>query len=612
MINLRGTFMRCCLCLLIVIVSITSLFAYNQRELEDLKNNPDWIIGIGKATTETKADKQAINDLLSQITVQVETSFSGILTEDNGSVSEYCSSAIDTYSSARLDAAERNIFEADGKYIVYRFMKKEDKNKVFHKRERLIKDYARRGDEAEKELRIGDALMNYYWSLVLLRTHPDWDKITETFNFQEESLITFLPDRIRRIYSLLDLKVKNKRYDAEDDLTLVNIIATYQNKPVRNLDLKYYLGADWSDPVGVSQGKALLEFMCNLEEVPDVVKINVMYNDPYKASHNADLRKVLENMSCPAFRESRFELTLSELAIKYSPQNKVILETIYKGLPTEQFTSLTESIIECISSKDINSMTNKLTENGKKSFEDIIIYGKAKVFEGKQKLYADKVNGKTYLRGLPVQFDFPNSGRKFNEELVFVINDNDKIEKVNFGLSKNAKKDILGKVCATETERFLIANFIEEYKTAYCTENIDFIEKIFDDNALIIVGQMLKEDNENIEGMYKKLGRNWRPIRYSKQQYIRNLKSVFADNDYVNLHFENNKVTRVNSDSTKVFGIQIHQYYYSQSYSDEGYLFLMFDLTNQAEPKIYVRTWQPEKNADGSVYGLEDFYLPNK
>ena len=595
-----------------LIFTSTVLCAFTQKELKDLRKDHDWIVGIGKSSSETKSDQLAIKDLLSQITVQVEASFANILTEENGSVEEYCSSALTTYSSARLDAAERSIFEKDDKYIVYRYIKKEDKDKIFLQREKLIKDYASRGYGAEKELRIGDALMNYYWSLVLLRTHPYWDRITEKFDDQEESLITFLPDRIRRIYSLLDISIENKRYDSNDDLTLVTLAVTYQNKPVRNLDLKYYLGSDWSVPIGVSQGKALVEFMGDLKSVPAILKINVMYNDPLKASHNADLRKVIEDMPCPAFRESRFELPLEKIAISKSENSKIKIDAIESKLSVDKYVPIINRALKSIKSKDLEFLANDLTETGRKSFEEIIIAGKAKILDSKPHLYADKINGKTYLRGLSVQLDFPNSGRKFNEQLVFVINENDKIEKINFALSEEAKKDILGKVIATDTEKFLITNFIEEYKTAYCTKNINFIEKVFDDNALIIVGQMLKEDNENIDAMYKKLGRSWRPVRYSKKQYVRNLKSVFAENEYVNLHFEDNKVTRINSDSTKVFGIQIHQYYYSQKYSDEGYLFIMFDLTNPNEPKIYVRTWQPEKNADGSIYGLDDFYLTNQ
>jgi hypothetical protein len=35
----------------------------------------------------------------------------------------------------------------------------------------------------------------------------------------------------------------------------------------------------------------------------------------------------------------------------------------------------------------------------------------------------------------------------------------------------------------------------------------------------------------------------------------------------------------------------------------------MIDLNDTLNPKIYVRTWQPQKNPDGSIYGLADFHF---
>lgn len=596
---------------IVLIFIAISIFAFTQAELEELRNDSNWIVGKGESGSENNADRMAIKDLLSQITVQVQASFTNIVIDDDGSVKEYCKSAVGTISSARLDAAERSIFEDDENYIVYRFIKKADRDKIFTEREKLIKDYATRGAEAEKELRIGDALMNYYWSLILLRTHPDWDKINEDFDNKNETLITYLPDRIRRIYSLLDLKLTSKRYDEKDNLSLLKLEVTFDNKSVRNLDIKYYLGSDWSVPVGVSQGKTLLEFLSKLEDVPVAVKINVMYNDDYKASHNSDLRKVIEEVPCPVFRECRFVINLDEKSFNNGNASEIKLNSTNNTAQTENFEQEISNICQAINSNNLSYISEFITEEAKDDFEKIINYGNAKLIEENPNLTIDKINEKTYIRGLPVQFNFPNSGRKVTEELVFVFDDNNKIEQINFALSDEAVEDIIGKVKATDFEKFQIVNFIEQYKTAYCTKNIEFIEKVFDDNALIIVGQMLKNDDTNIEGMYNKLGRTWKAVKYSKKDYIRNLVSLFKSNEYVNLHFEDNIITRVNSDTTKVFGVQIHQYYYSQKYSDEGYLFLMFDLTEKDQPKIYVRTWQPEKNPDGTIFGLDDFYLPN-
>jgi hypothetical protein len=149
---------------------------------------------------------------------------------------------------------------------------------------------------------------------------------------------------------------------------------------------------------------------------------------------------------------------------------------------------------------------------------------------------------------------------------------------------------------------------MENYQTAYCLKRLDYIEKIFAENALIIVGSVIKEA-EPIEGMYKKIGTDRiKYIELNKEEYVDRLKKVFNSNEFVNINFEENIVKKVNGDE-KIYGIQIKQDYYSATYADKGYLFLMIDLNDSINPKIYVRTWQPEKNPDGSVYGLNDFEI---
>jgi hypothetical protein len=139
-------------------------------------------------------------------------------------------------------------------------------------------------------------------------------------------------------------------------------------------------------------------------------------------------------------------------------------------------------------------------------------------------------------------------------------------------------------------------------------KRLDYIEKIFAENALIIVGSIVKEA-EPIEGMYKKLGdEKVKYIELDKTEYIERLKTVFGSNEFVNIHFEDNIVKKVNG-SDKIYGIQIKQDYYSTNYADKGYLFLMLDLNDSINPKIYVRTWQPEKNPDSSIFGLNDFEI---
>lgn len=57
----------------------------------------------------------------------------------------------------------------------------------------------------------------------------------------------------------------------------------------------------------------------------------------------------------------------------------------------------------------------------------------------------------------------------------------------------------------------------------------------------------------------------------------------------------------------ELYSIQIEQDYYSTTYGDHGYLFLMVDLNDAEHPLIKVRTWQPEKDPNFGLYGPGDF-----
>jgi hypothetical protein len=130
---------------------------------------------------------------------------------------------------------------------------------------------------------------------------------------------------------------------------------------------------------------------------------------------------------------------------------------------------------------------------------------------------------------------------------------------------------------------------------------------VFDDNALIIVGRVLENTNIPLDAMYGSIGGdNARYLRMNKSEYIQNLKRVFKNNEFVNIQFDSITVKKSRRDC-KVYGIQFSQNWYSTSYSDKGYLYLMFDLRNESVPKIYVRTWQSTPNENGEVFGNSDF-----
>ncbi|MEA3500399.1 MAG: LPP20 family lipoprotein, partial [Candidatus Marinimicrobia bacterium] len=583
----------------ILIITILFSVMINAQSSKQIKKSDNYIWGVGEGRTIRQADKRAIDDLISQISVRVESKFTSIATEKNENVEDYSKLVLNTYSNTTLNSAKRKVEENDGEYTVIRYIRKVELSKIFENRKNKIFNYIKYAMDAEKELRIADALKYYYWSLILLRSHPDNNEIEYNFDGREKNLlITALPERIDNIFSNLDITKEDIKKESSEKKKDIILKITYKNKLVQNLDYEYWLGDSWSMLTGAKDGIGVASFYGKGKYNISKLKLKVEYMYENESHFDNELQELLEKLyNIPQFSEATFILSLKEKLVERLFDNKKKYKFIDLKKENEKTAEVIFEVIDGIKEKNFDKISKNFTKSGKKKFDKIIKYGNAKLLNKDTELKIIGHDSTKIVRELPMSFDFPNNNKKFVEDVVFTLDKDDKIESVSFSLSDTSIKDILKINKGTNAEKYQIVQFMENYKTAYCLERIDYIESIFAENALIIVGSIVKEKG-NIEGMYNTLGRE--KVRYnrlSKKEYIQNLRTVFNSNEYVNIHFEDN-IVKTTSDDKKIFGIQIKQNYYSANYSDQGYLFLMVDMSDTTNPKIFVRTWQPVKDTE--------------
>ena len=160
--------------------------------------------------------------------------------------------------------------------------------------------------------------------------------------------------------------------------------------------------------------------------------------------------------------------------------------------------------------------------------------------------------------------------------------------------------------------RQLILDYVEQFRTAYNQKDLDFLEAIFSDDALIITGTVVKRKTSDGIPLPDKITYK----KQDKQTYLTNLARVFRNNTTIRVTFDEIEVMRhpVNKD---FYGVTLHQGYTSDNYHDDGYLFLLWDFRDEQQPQIHVRTWQPDAyNSDGTgtkripkdeIFSLSDF-----
>lgn len=154
--------------------------------------------------------------------------------------------------------------------------------------------------------------------------------------------------------------------------------------------------------------------------------------------------------------------------------------------------------------------------------------------------------------------------------------------------------------------RRVILGYCEHLRTAYTTKDIDFLRQVFSEKALIIVGNVVKTKSGGSNDYLPK-----DKVEYnihSKKEYLDRINKVFATNKSVDVRFSDFKIMR-HPTINGIYGVSLRQQYKSDRYSDDGYLFLLWDFRNESMPVIHVRTWQAAGaiNDDNEVINIRDF-----
>ena len=173
-----------------------------------------------------------------------------------------------------------------------------------------------------------------------------------------------------------------------------------------------------------------------------------------------------------------------------------------------------------------------------------------------------------------------------------------------------ASKVISGKLEEKDADnRRMILNYCEHLRTSYTTKDIDFLRQVFSNQALIIVGNVVRSADNNsatgIEGDEK--------VTFSlktKKEYLERLEKVFVANKKIDVKFTDFRIMR-HPTMEGIYGVSMKQKYTSDRYSDDGYLFILWDFRNKSMPLIHVRTWQPTASVNGEkeIIGIRDFNL---
>jgi hypothetical protein len=200
------------------------------------------------------------------------------------------------------------------------------------------------------------------------------------------------------------------------------------------------------------------------------------------------------------------------------------------------------------------------------------------------------------VRHIPVYFDSGKTDNDKYQEIVLEFDNNGMISDVYSPVGQHQYKKISEGLMTVENtrQRLVVFDFVQQVLSAYLKRDIEYLEKVYSDDALIITGKVLGY----ADGIPK--------IKYTtqdKETYLSKLQNIFKNNEYLHVDYKDIVVTQ-SEEYPEVFGILCRQIWKTGSpkkgyYQDEGYLFYTIDFKNEDQPLIKVRTWQPLFDAKG-------------
>lgn len=593
----------------------------SAQSVDDIKSSDEYLSGEGWGESLKAADNAALHDLISKISVSVESQFENIEEEITDQVNvdsrSACRSVVNTYSQATLQNTQRIVIENEPDAHVFRYVKRSDVDKIFESRRLKVFDMVASATRAVEKGKIDDALRYYYWSYCLLQSIPGANSVTDT---NGHILTHWIPEQMNEIFG----EVKVQTVNEQDGMAEICVL--YKEQPVTSMDYTYFDGMDWSNLYSAKDGRGFIELRPGM--TTENMKVKCEYEYSGEAHIDKEINTVVNVMKGRVFRDAYVMVKKSDSAnvndnikatsvesatndLQVANQQKQLQKQSIEMLSVDEekpFRESIEKVIAAIRSKNYASAEECFTEDGRDMYRRLISYGNARIMGNPAYSFYAVGTDEVTCRSVVMSFSFRNNTRKFVESVTFTFNKEGKIDYLAFALDEKSTTDILQHAAWSEYARKILTEFLENYKTAYALKRLDYIRSIFDDNAVIITGKVLTRQTNAMGEMGGEYLNNKyvQYTRQSKEQYLRNLERCFDSNEYINIRFANNDIVKAGVGG-EVYGIQIKQDYYSTNYGDTGYLFLMVDLNDPKQPIIKVRSWQPERDPNFGLIDLSHF-----
>lgn len=209
------------------------------------------------------------------------------------------------------------------------------------------------------------------------------------------------------------------------------------------------------------------------------------------------------------------------------------------------------------------------------------------------------------IRSIPME-QFPVEGSIKDPYTEVYINFDPHGKILDFGITRE-NNQYIGLIQhskpVNEADSLLIDHYMNVLSTAYTNKDTAMLAMLYSEDALIITGKRIPRRVKS-ESPYV----NKQLFEYTvktKQQYLKDLKNVFANNKKISVKFTDRVIKK--HPSGNYFSVTAQQEWNGTKYCDLGKIYIIWDYRDKDNPTILVRVWQ--YTDDPKKYEYKDFKL---
>ena len=606
---------------IITLFTVNLLAQSNKVKIDIIKNSGDYYWGEATAESIDRAQDLAYDRLTKMIAVKVSSTFENIITERGDDLNQTVKQIIKTYSISTFKNVDRYQWPTDDGYYLFLYLKKSEVQKITEERKKLIYNIYENAQQLEKNNDYAYALKSYYFATVLMASIPE-----QIITYNDVNLTTAIPARINGIIAntrfmlTLNLKLTNK----EREIRLKVLVG---NKPAKSMEFSFWDGNNQQN-VNTRDGEAIIRlygasvnfdkldvrikykfYECRSEikavdELWDLVKL-----PSFKNKKKIDLNKPAEPKIAKIEHPKR---TVDNQLQDYTSSTfKIKINNRENSLVTDKIGKEVLILLQLIDDHNIQGIRKRYAKDPYivKKLEAILKYNDISVVDKEIEADLNKFFNGWEVREVRVFTDYSSIRKQTTESLIIDFDKDGNLYDINFGILESLYDSFreLGNRNGDWQNRQVIIKFTEKYRTAFLTRDMDMLDSLFAEEAIIIVGRKLKKNKMKDVSQINAQLPEIEYLRMNKKQYLKRQKQIFNSRKDIYIGYSTFKITRKNK-QPNVYGVSMRQNYQSTGYADEGYLFLLVDFNEQL-PQIYVRSWQPQEWDDRELIKLSSFNL---